>query len=96
MRRVSEIAVRPAALLETAGELDRAAQRLAGVTRALAGADGAATGHRGLAAALDDFRDDWRHGLDLLGATADVTAGRLREAARAYVAVDDAVARACS
>ena len=93
---MGEIAVRPAKLLETAGQLDRAAQRLSGVTRAMGAADGAATGHHGLAGALDHFRDEWRHGLGLLGETADVTAGRLREAARAYVAVDDAIVQACS
>ena len=93
---MGEIAVRPAELLETATQLDRAAQRLAGVTRALAATDGAATGAGGLAAALDDFRNDWRHGLGLLGGPADVTAGRLREAARAYASVDEAIVRACS
>ena len=96
MRRVGEIAVRPEELEQTAAQLDRAASRLAGVTRALAATDGTAAGDRGLACALDDFRDDWRHGLGLLGRTADVTSARLREAARAYAAVDDAVVRACS
>jgi uncharacterized protein YukE len=93
---VGEIAVRPAELLDTAAELDRAAQRLSGVTRALAATDSAVTGDGRLAAALDGFRDEWQHGLGLLGETADVTAARLREAARAYVTVDDAVASACS
>lgn len=93
---MGEISVLPAELLEAAVRLDRAAQRLDGVTRALAGVDSATTGARGLAGALDDFRDDWRHGLGLLGRTADVTAGRLREAARAYDAVDEGLARACS
>lgn len=93
---MADIAVRPDELVRTAGELARAAERLGGVSRSLARADGGDVGSPGLADALDDFADDWRHGLGLLGQAADVTAAQLREAARAYADVDRVIAQACS
>lgn len=93
---MAEIAVRPEELVRTAGQLARAAERLSGVTRSLARADRGDVGSAGLADALDDFADEWRHGLGLLGQAADVTAAQLRESARAYVDVDQAIAGACS
>lgn len=93
---MGDIAVRPDELVRTADQLARAAERLTGVTRSLAGADRADVGSPGLADALEDFADEWRHGLGLLGEAAEVTAAQLREAARAYVDVDRVIAQACS
>ena len=92
---MGEIVVDPARLAQTARELTRAGERLSGVSRQLARTSAGAVGDDGLAAALDGFSDDWRHGLGLLGDAAAVTGDRLAEAARAYSGVDGAIAQAC-
>lgn len=89
------IVVHPAQLEATATRLTATGERLAAVARQLAGTGTEHVGHRGLARALDDVADDWRHGLDQLAQASAVTGAQLTEAARAYRAVDAAVARAC-
>ena len=92
---MGEIVVQPARLRRTARELTSAADRLRGVSRQLSRTSTAAAGHSGLANALDDFADEWKHGLGQLGEAAAVTGEQLTEAARAYSEVDGAIAQAC-
>ena len=92
---MSEVVVDPARLSRTAQQLTQAGDRLRGVSRALARTSAGSVGSGGLAAALEDFSDDWRHGLGRLAEAAGGTGAQLAEAARAYADVDSAVAQAC-
>jgi hypothetical protein len=90
-----DIAVRPDELAATAQRLQHVGERLSGITRQLSRSSTSDVGARGLADALDDFNDHWKHGLGQLGEAADVTGAQLAEAARAYDVVDGAIAAAC-
>jgi uncharacterized protein YukE len=92
---VGEVVVDPVRLARTAQQLTQAGDRLRAVSRALTRTSAGSVGHGGLAAALEDFADDWRHGLGQLGEAAGATGGGLAQAARAYAEVDRAVAEAC-
>ncbi len=90
-----QIAVRPEALERTAARLAGASDRLGAVSRSLRRSSSRAVGDEGLADALDEFSEHWEHGLGVLAEGADVVAAQLREAARAYRAVDEGIAAAC-
>ena len=69
-------------------------ERLMRVTTMMSSLGAATTGHRGLAAALDDFSEEWHFSL---GKVQEHTAGleaMVSQAADAYRAVDAEVARA--
>ncbi|HVM26937.1 MAG TPA: hypothetical protein VM433_04600 [Mycobacteriales bacterium] len=92
---MGQVTVDPDDLDRTARRLQRAGERLGGISRQLARTGPAAIGDPGLASALDDFGEHWKHGLRQLGEAADVTGAQLAEAASAYRLVDRAVAEAC-
>lgn len=68
-------------------------EQLEGAGRALAGA-ASASGHPGLAVAVERFREAWRHGLSRTGGAAVSAAEQLRAAAQHYRDVEESVGAA--
>lgn len=68
--------------------------RLAHVTGMMALLNGSATGHPGLAAALEEFGERWRFSLGRIGEHAEELERMLAQAADTYRDVDAEIARA--
>jgi hypothetical protein len=69
-------------------------ERLSHVTAVMSSLGGATTGHHGLAAALDDFGEEWRFSLGKINEHAEGLEAMVLQAADAYRAVDVEVSRA--
>lgn len=68
--------------------------RLAHVTGLMSSLGGAAAGHRRLAAALEDFAEEWRFSLGRIKDHAEAVEAMVLQAADAYAEVDAEIARA--
>ena len=69
-------------------------ERLSRVTAMMSSLGGATAGHQGLAAALDDFSEEWRFSLDKIKEHAEGLQAMIFQAADAYRAVDIEISRA--
>lgn len=77
-----------------ADRMARTRDEVAHAARLVGDCDGRAAGL--LAAALADFGDHWRYGLDRIVGNLDACHGALRDAASGYERTDDAIAQAAS
>lgn len=85
-----ELAVDPAVLLDVAGPLGEAAERLAAVAAALPTPD-AALGPHDVTHALENAAHVWQHALRGAAVALSATGGRLVSAAATYDAVEAVV-----
>lgn len=69
-------------------------ERLVHLTGTMSSLGGSATGHQGLAAALEHFGEDWRYSLGKIREHAEGLERIVTQAAQAYSEVDAEIARA--
>lgn len=69
-------------------------ERLAHVMAAMSALGGSETGHPPLAAALEEFGEDWKYSLSKISEHAEGLEGMLTQAADTYRGVDAEIARA--
>ncbi|MHA6762965.1 hypothetical protein [Streptacidiphilus sp. PAMC 29251] len=85
--------VEPARLSSLAADLGRSVDSMASARQATESAGGGRTGEVSLDKACGEFRDRWGYGLKQLGTTTHALAQALDATAKAYLAVEQAVAK---